>query len=206
MNLTELTAEVVVITNRPDRTAETLSALRSALLKLHSWEGNFFPKDLYETGITFPTSAFFQAIDYRTIIPRWRALKYLRKFDNTAYPPPGIAGKFFKIITPEAQSSLDSYNLNQEDVAYLAGEIIQVRSCTEFQYALLGCYRHPLVGSTADTYGSWISQEYPFAVIHLAAAQVLAAVGKLDEAQRQTALAGVDIQLMVNSNIVAVGE
>jgi len=206
MTLAELITEVYTVTNRPDLVAETTSALRSALLKAHRWEGNYFPKDLFETGISFPTPAYFQSIDYRTIIPRWRALKYLRKYDTNSYPPPGEAGKFFEVIVPEGRSSLDSYDINKEDVCYLAGEVIQVRSCTEIQYALLGCYINPAAGATDDTYGSWLSTEYPWALIHLASATVLGAIGKLDEAQRQTTLAGAELQILINSNVVAVGD
>lgn len=206
MTLAELITEVYVVTNRSDLVAETTSALRSALLKAHRWEGNYFPKDMFETGITFPTRAYLQSIDYRTIIPRWRALKYLRKFDETAYPTPGEAGKFFEIITPEGRSSLDSYEINKEDVCYLAGEVIQVRSCTEIQYALLGCYLNPAAGATNDTYGSWISEEYPYVLVHLAAYSVLGAIGKLDESQRQMQLATAELVQMINSNVVAVGD
>lgn len=201
MTLTELLAEVYVITNRPDRIAETLSGVRSAAMKVH--RADFFPKDMYETGITFPTSSHTQQINYRTIIPRWRSGKYLRKFDPTAHPTPGQAGKFFDLMRPE--TLLDDYSQERTDVWYLAGDIIQVRSSTEFQYALLGCYLNPLVGNTDELFQSWIATEYPWAIIHFAASYVFRSIGKLDESAAQQQLGGMELQELLNSNIQEVG-
>lgn len=201
MTLTELITEVYGITNRPDRVSETLAGVRSATMKAH--RSDFFPKDLYETGITFPTSAYYQQIDYRTIIPRWRAAKYLRHFDPTAVPSPGLAGKFFKLVLPE--TVLDDYQIDRENIWYLAGDVLQVRSCTEFQYALLGCYLNPQAGATDQLFNSWIAEEFPWSIIHNAASYVFRAIGKMDESQAQLQLGAMEMAELINSNIVAEG-
>src|SRR3954471_21770445 len=97
----ELVADVYTITNRSDLVTETELAVKSATLQLH--RSDFFYKDLLETAIQYTTSDYLQAVDYRTLFPRYRALKYLRKFDGTSE---GV-GMFFPILTPE--EVLDSY-------------------------------------------------------------------------------------------------
>ena len=77
MTLTELQDEVYTITKRPDLIAETLLAVRQSTLALH--QSDFFWRDLAETGISFTTAAYLQEIEYRSILPRFRAIKYLRK-------------------------------------------------------------------------------------------------------------------------------
>jgi hypothetical protein len=168
MNLTELQQEVYGLTNRPTLVAETLSAVRAATLELH--QEDFYPKDLFETGIVFSAPAYVQQIDYRAIIPRWRAFKYLRKTDITGTEQ----GEFFNPITPE--EVLDDYKLNRDDVCYLAGSVIQIRSSTELQYSILGCYLNPDI--TALGFNSWIAQDHPYAIIYKAASIVFKAIGQ----------------------------
>ena len=201
MTLTELITEVYGITNRPDRIQETLSGVRSATMKVHRLD--YFPKDIYETGINFPTSDYTQQIDYRAIIPRFRAMKYLREFDATAFPSPGLAGKFFQMVAPE--TILDDYFAERKDIWYLAGDVIQVRSCTQFQYALLGCYLNPIVGITDETFSSWIATEFPWAIIHNAASHVFRAIGNAAESQAQMQLASMEMTELTNSNVTSVG-
>ena len=73
MNFTELMTEVYAVTKRPDLSAETALAVKSATLKLH--QSDFYFKDLFETGISFTESSFIQTLDIKTVIPRFRALK-----------------------------------------------------------------------------------------------------------------------------------
>lgn len=186
MTLTELINEVYTLTNRPDRVSQTLAAVRSATLKAHHTD--YYYKDLYETGITFTTAEYLQQVDVRTLLPRWRALKYLRKYDVSTSTPPGTAGLLFEIITPEMV--VDSYQINRENVCYMAGDILQVRSNTEIQYALLGCYLNPEIGITDGAFTSWIAIDQPWAIIYEAAGAVFRMIGKNDEwsAFRQLAL------------------
>lgn len=172
--LSELIADVYTITNRPDLVAETALAVKKATLKAH--HSDFFPKDLYETGIQWATPAYIQSLDYRTLIPRWRQIKFLRKYDNTG----SAAGDFFTILTPD--ETLDSYSVAKEDIAYLAGEMYEIRSSTQDQYMLVGCYRHPDIATS--TFSSWIALDHPYAIIYEAAATIFGTIGWNEEAQR----------------------
>jgi hypothetical protein len=170
--LTELIADVYVATNRPDLVADTLLAVKKATLKAH--HSDFFPKDAFETGIQWATPAFLQSLEYRTLVPRWRAPKFLRKYDSTGDTP----GDFFTFLTPE--QTLDSYSVQKEDICYVAGELIEIKSSTEDQYMLLGCYRHPDI--TEATFSSWIALDHPYLIVYEAAATVLKTIGKAEEA------------------------
>lgn len=173
MTLAELTQEVYNITNRPDLVNETSSAIREATLKGH--QSDYYFKDIFEVGLAFGSSAYVQNLDYRAIIPTWRSLKYLRKFDNVNQIPkyPDL-----DIVLPE--NVFDSYQQVRTNVVYGAGAYLQINSSTMEQYYLLGCYVNPNI--TQAGYSSWIALDHPWYIINGAAAKVFKAIGKDDEA------------------------
>ena len=170
--LSELIADTYVVTNRPDLVADTLLAVKKATLKAH--HSDFYAKDVFETGIQWATPGYFQSLEYRTLVPRWRQMKFLRKYDATGETP----GDFFTILTPD--QSLDSYGIAKENICYLAGEMIEIRSDTEDEYMLLGCYRHPDI--TEANFSSWIALDHPYLIVYEAAATILKAIGKAEDA------------------------
>lgn len=195
MNFTELCAEVYLLTNRSDLVSETKAAVRSATLKSH--QADYFYRDLYETGVTFTTAAYTQQLEYKTLVPRWRALKYIRKTDVDGTDTLG----FFEILVPE--NVLDNYGLNKTDVAYVAGSVVQIRSSTEFQYAIMGCYLQPDI--TELNFTSWIADDYPYAIVFEAAAMVFKMTGDTDKFAAHTELAAIERRNVIVSNVQAVG-
>ena len=195
MNFSDLVTEVGTITGRPDRVAEIESAIKSATLKAHN--SDYFYKDIFETGIAFTTSDFYQQLDYRALIPRYRAVKYLRKWDNVNSNP----GLVLTLIAPE--NILDRYNAEKSDVYYIAGAFIQIKSSTSQQYYLFGCYLNPDV--TKANYTSWIAQDHPYAIVFDAAATVFKAIGKDDEATNFRKLVDEQLQMIKISNILPNG-
>lgn len=195
MLLPELRTEVYALTNRPDLVAVTLSAIRAATLKLHQMD--YFYKDIFETGISFTTAEYVQSLEYRTLLPRWRALKYLRKTDSTGTEQ----GAFFDVIVPE--NVLDNYKLNKEDVVYSAGALLQIRSSTQLQYAILGCYLNPDI--TELGYSSWIALDHPYAIIFEAAATVFKTVGDTEQFAAYTGLAAIQAKEVELSNVQGIG-
>ena len=168
-SLASLIADVYTLTNRPDLVGETLLAVKNATLKAHA--SDYYYKDIRETAVQFTTAEYLQSLDYRTLIPLWRAVKYLRKVDITTTPP--TPGKFLKLLTTE--EVLDSYEIQRENVFYVAGTEVQIRSNTEEQYYLLGCYVRPSI-IEAD-FNSWIADEAPMAIVYEAAATVFKTIG-----------------------------
>lgn len=191
---TDLCNEVYTLTNRPDLVAETNMAVRAATLKAH--QQDFFYKDLFETGITFSTSDYVQALEYRNVLPKFRSLKYIRKTDSA-----GVPGAFLNVITPAMV--LDKYGTTREDVCYAAGELIQLKSSTSLQYILLGCYLNPVV--TETDYNSWIALDHPFAIVYEAAATVYKAIGQDDQATMFKRLTDEQYAFIKASNIEVEG-
>jgi hypothetical protein len=195
MTLAELIQEVYTITARSDRVDETASAIKSATLKAH--QSDYYYKDLYEVGVDFGTSAYLQSLDYRTVIPRWRSLKYLRKYDLTTLIP----GAFLTLLTPEGL--MDRYNVEKTNICYAAGAYINIKSDSQEQGYLVGCYVNPDI--TTVGYNSWIALDHPYVIIFDAAATVFKAIGKDEEASAYRGLVQEQISMLRASNIIAEG-
>lgn len=190
MTLTELQQEVYTITNRPTLVAETLLAVRQATLAMHQMD--YWWKDLKETGISFDTSAYYQTLEYRSLLPRFRSLKYLRKSDST-----GTVGAFFDVIQPE--SVLDNYSVDRTNVCYAAGDSLELRSSTLFQYVAMGYYENPDV--SVATYNSWIALDHPYAIVLKAAESVFKMIGKTEEFAAYKLLRDEEMQRLIASNV-----
>lgn len=169
-SLNSLISDVYTLTNRPDLVAETLLAVKKATLKMH--QTDFYAKDLFETGITWNPINYIQSLDYKHIHPRWRKLDYLRKYQD------GTPGQFFTILTP--QESLDRYNVQKEDICYLAGDMYEIKSSTQDTYMLLGAWINPDL--TDAGYSSWIADEHPYAIVIDAAATLFKSIGQDEKA------------------------
>lgn len=167
--LTSLVTDVYTLTNRPDLVGETLLAVKTATLKAH--QSDYFYKDLFETGVMFDLSLAQQTLDYKTLIPKWRALKYVVPYDYTV--PPGVPGIALEIITPDLIT--DNYSILRENVCYVAGAELQIRTRAATQYFTLGCYLYPDTGT--ETYTSWIASEQSAAIVYEAAATVFKTIG-----------------------------
>lgn len=167
MTFDELVAEVYALTKRPDLISETAAAVKAATLKAHHTD--FYSKDLYQTSVSWSSPSFRQQLDYIDLVSNLRSFKFLRKAEDAC----DGEGDFFCMITPD--EILDSYGYNKLDVMYVAGRILDIRSSTEFQYALMACYLHPVVRDGA--YCSWVAEQYPYAVIYEACRVIFKTIG-----------------------------
>lgn len=174
----EMYDEVVILTKRPDLVDKTKQAVKSSTLFVHN--SGFYPKDVSESGLSFDKARFIQNFDAKNIWPLFRKIKYIRRWNyDASSPTAGMAGPFFTPI--EIGQSKDAYGYDKQDVFYLAGQVQQIRSSIEFQYALAGAYLYPNV--TEDSYASWIADEFPFAIIYDAARRVSSGIGFREDAQ-----------------------
>ena len=196
MNLAELQAEVIAITNRPDLVTQTLAAVQAATLKCH--QADFWPKDIYETGVSFSSSLYEQDFEVRTFIPLFRAIKFARVYDNTDSEPL----QFFTIIDPA--NVLDSYNQARTDVCYLGGSEIHFKCSIQFQHMLFGCYNNPTV--TEVGYSSWIAVDYPWAIIHEACRRIFMITGQDKKLKASSDEFAEQLQLLRINNISAQGQ
>lgn len=188
--LTDLLADVYTITNRPDLVNETKLAVKAATLKAH--QSDFYYRDIYETGVSFSEASYVQALEYRTILPRYRALKYIRKTDSSGSP-----GTFLQVITPAL--AVDVYGKALSDVCYGAGEVIQINSSTEIQYILLGCYLNPDITDTG--YNSWVAIDHPYYIVYEAAITMFKMIGQDEQAAVYKKLADEQLMMLKASNI-----
>lgn len=195
MTFSELCAEVYKLTARPDLVAETESAVKSATLKCH--QSDYFYKDIFECTIQFTSSEYVQNLDYRALLPRWRALKYLRKLDILT----GTPNTELDIVSPV--EVFDSYKIQKSDVCYVAGAFVQINSRTKEQYYILGCYLNPDITSTG--YTSWVALDHPYAIVYDAASTLFKAIGKDEEASAYRGLVNEQINMIRMSNVVAEG-
>jgi hypothetical protein len=173
MNFSDILTEVYDKTKRPDLVDRTKSAIKSSTIALHS--SDFYAKDLIESGIQFPTSDYLQQFDCNVVFPRWRKAKYLRTFDISSNTP----GVFLTRIEPD--QLFDSYGRNKTDCYYQAGANLNIKTSSSIQYCLVGYYTHPDISELG--YDSWIAQEYPWAIIYSAAAEICRHIGKKEAAQ-----------------------
>jgi hypothetical protein len=171
MDLAELVSEVGVATSRPDLTARITQAVKAATLKLHNTD--YYFKDMVNSTVLFNDADYIQSLEYKTVFPLWRNLKYLRKYDSAN----ATATKFLDIITPDFV--VDGYSVNREDVCYMAGQLLHLRSSTVESMYLIGYYKYPDI--TADGWDSWIAAELPYAIIHEASRAIYKGIGKDEE-------------------------
>lgn len=222
MNYSDLVNEVYTLTNRPDLVNETASAVKSATLRAHHVD--YFYKDIVEMSYQFPVLQFWQQLQLSQL-PGFRSLKYLRKFypgTSPQNPPqqdgspnnlpplyggyyaPGANlpdGRFFEIITPE--EVLDSYGINRIDIAYIGGQTINLRSGDTFQTLLTGYYAHPSI--IPANWNSWISAEFPYAIVFAAAATVFKTIGYDEQNQQYQALMQSEYEMLQMSNVLQTG-
>lgn len=193
---TDLCNDVYTITNRPDLVGETKLAVKAATLKLH--QSDFYQRDIFESGIQFPSAEYLQSFDPKAVFPLYRALKYLRRYDasNT-----GAAAEFFEILTPT--DILDSYSIERVNIAYQAGTILNIKSKYQFQYALVGVYLNPDI--TESTYTSWIAVDHPFAIVFEAARLLFKQIGYDEQSAAFEKLAAEQLAELKMINVQTVG-
>lgn len=191
----ELLSDTYLLTNRPDLVNETKMAVKAATLKLHHTD--FYPKDLYETGISWSPVSYIQSLDYRSLIPRWRSFKFLRKYDATTSTP----GDFFSLLVPE--QVLDSYNQARSDICYLAGESLEIKSSTQDDNMIIGCYIHPDI--TEGNFTSWVALDHPYAIVYEAAASLFKMIGYDEQATMMKQMVVEQVMELRMNNIIAGG-
>lgn len=190
MNWAELVDAVYTKTNRPDLVAETEQALRTATMECHLRDT--FDKDIREGGIQLTAAASIFQLDIPSLFPLYRQFSYLRVWDPVLLE----VGEFFDFIQPNAV--LDDYGWDRTQVAYVGGQLLNVRARADVSGLLYGYYALPVV-SPSTAYRSWIAADYPDAIFIRAAAKVLRDMGNLEEANKQQTTADTWLQILVNA-------
>jgi hypothetical protein len=196
MTFDELVAEVYIITKRPDLSAETSSAIRSATLKAHN--SDFFSRDILQVEIAFEESNYLQTMDIYNSFPNYRALKLFKRYDKAAGPE---YGTFITVVT--ADELLDAYGHNRADIAYVAGRSLNIRSSCAFQSAIMLAYMMPVLDVTR--YSSWIAQLHPWAIINEACRVIFKMIGYDEQSAQYNTLVAEEYQLLTMTGLSDVG-
>jgi hypothetical protein len=195
MNLTELQDKVVEITGRPDLSALTLSAIQSATLKAHRFD--YFPKDLFQGVIDTGSSSSEKELSTTLALPRFRTMNFIRVYDIVTGKPT----LEFNII--DALNLNDMYGVQRPNVAFLAGDNFRLKAATAFQYLYVSYYTDPVI--TTLGFASWIANNYPFAIIYEAAAQVFRSIGQMEKFRSQRDLVSDELTIIRTTSIQQVG-
>lgn len=166
----ELEALVVAQTKRPDLTAVTQAAIRTATLRAHHVD--FFPRDLAEGALTYApssTATFYQFTNLSSLLTRPRSVKFVQGIDNVTSVP---------VETFEYREIDDLYDRDgnrRPSVYTLVGDTLRIYPVLATGSATAFYYKNPNINGLE--YSSWIADTYPDDLAMWSAAIVFARTG-----------------------------
>jgi hypothetical protein len=175
-SLTQLVKDTMTKTGRPELVDETYLAVRDATKFVHLQD--FFLKDSAELLVPFTTPAFVFQLDTGVFLPRFRKLRYLKKFDQVALLAKEREEDKLNECAPDRL--FDTYNNIKQNVYYLAGKNLNIRSSTQETALLVSWYQYP--NTDLENYSSWIADMYAPIITDKAAAIIFRDVGMKDDA------------------------
>lgn len=202
--------EQIVIddTQRPDLAQASVGVVKRriqrAVQSLHRID--FFQKDFVEQKVGFQTESAIQSLDVINMLPRLRALGYVRKWSQSLedlYSSTGTAltatgADFFKEINP--QYALDGYGYDKRNVMYRSGMSIKFNSSEAFQFMFVGWFRDPNI-SDIENCESWILSDYPNLVASHVKARIFKDIGKEEESRSANREYEMEYNIFVTNNI-----
>jgi hypothetical protein len=166
----EMETLVVGQTRRPEVTAVTQAAIRTATLRAHHTD--FFTRDLATGTLTYTPSSsarFYDFTDISTTLVRMRAFQLMQSVDAATLIP----SENFEYR--ELQDLYDSDNVLRTSMYTMIGDTLRVYPASATGRLDAYYYRNPV--TTEVGYSSWIANEYPDELAMWAAAIVFARTG-----------------------------
>jgi len=173
--LGELCSDVYVLTGRPGLAAETQLAIRTAARKFHLWD--FWMRDKQEKLLKYSATSNAFTVDIPSVFANWRKFDYIRTYDQVAATP---KDKYIKAVAPS--SIFDEFSRNKEDVCYVAGTNLQMKTADAEDAFLVGWYTYPNLG--VNNFSSWIADMYPELLVEEAAGRIMQAIGMVEEGNK----------------------
>lgn len=168
--LTDILTDVYKLTSRPDLIVETTLAVKQATLSAHRSEK--YRRDIQESlipcGKPSNGSAIYQ-LDIPTYFPNYRQFAYLRPYDSVTQSASSIVLGPDSFIAPDA--IMDPYNEQRVNVAYTAGNNVNIILEAAYDSFLCGYYKNPIVNPDAN-YESWIARDFPTLIVMDAAMRI----------------------------------
>ena len=193
----DLEALVVGQTRRPEVTAITQAAIRTATLRAHHTD--FFNRDLSTGTLLYtPSSAasFYDFADVSSTLARMRAFQLLQSVDTiTSVPSENLGYR-------ELEDLYDSDNVLRTSMYTMIGDTLRVYPVSATGKLNVYFYKNPV--TTELNFSSWIANEYPDELAMWAAAIVFARTGFAEMANdfQRTHVAPFK-ELLISSHLLA---
>lgn len=193
----DLEALVVGQTRRPEVTAITQAAIRTATLRAHHTD--FFSRDLATGTLLYtPSSAasFYDFADVSSTLARMRAFQLLQSVDTiTSVPSENLGYR-------ELEDLYDSDNVLRTSMYTMIGDTLRVYPVSATGKLNVYFYKNPV--TTELNFSSWIANEYPDELAMWAAAIVFARTGFAEMANdfQRTHVAPFK-ELLISSHLLA---
>lgn len=163
-------------TRRPELSAVTAAAVRSAVLRAHHVD--FFPRDLNSVFLSYTptnTALYYDVANIYSVADRLRSIKSLLGTDAVTSAP-------VEIFEGRAIDDVyDSEAVRRQSIYVLLGDALRIYPQRPTGAAQLTFYRNPAI--VGDLVSSWIADTYPDQIAAWAAAAVYARTGFAEQAR-----------------------
>lgn len=192
MNYSDIIDEVVAWTKRPDLSAKTASAVRTATMFAHRSD-NYW-RDL-NSDILVPISAAEGIILLDSYLPRFREIASIEPEDN---------GTLFPGLVPRDVDDLfDEYSTRRKNWFLGTRQGIRYNTAILTPNLQISYYMDPDTNPT--TYDSWIADIYPDVIIKWATGLMFRTIGNSDESKAEIEGAQALLQTMVSHDFAIKG-
>lgn len=186
MNFSEVLAEVLRVTVRPDKSADAIRAINKAVLYC-TIKGDF-SQDFVEASMPIDPTLYGDTISIATL-PRFRRFLFVKPLAKRYYLTKMDPDK---ILTPKLEVQPNVYYLAGTNLTYTLSEL---NSSLE-----VGYYTYPLTLDAVVNPTHWMLDMMPYAIIDLAAAYVFAGIGD-DASARKHEAAGLELYTLIRKDL-----
>lgn len=162
MDFSEVVAQVLDITKRPDKQTQTEVAVNAAITEFLT--RNSFSQDLVEATVAISNTEYSNTVDLSTETTRFRKFKYVKLEGLLSYLKP---------IAHENVFSPSGYM--QKDVYYITGRTLTTIQAYLASNLEVGYYQYPATLSGTDNH--WLLDLNPYCVIDKAASRIFKTIG-----------------------------
>ena len=197
--LSEITDEIIGITDRGEDPAAVYRAIVRATLKAHL--ADFWIRDLVELKVTPEITGLRMDVFLSTSLPGYRKISYINGYDDETDPEnPTVMQEFHENMPQQIRNV---YGVKKNDIFYVAGDVLVLWGSGVPPSLLIGYWKLPEVG--VGTYKSWIAEIFHPIIVDEACAEIFGGVGDDDEAKRRRDMFVPNLQFVRINDIEATG-
>lgn len=199
-SLTEITDEIIGITDRGEDPAAIYRAIVRATLKAHL--ADFWLRDIVELNIT-PDDVIGLRMEVflSTQLPGYRKISYINGYDDVTDPLNPTVTQEFRENGP--WQTRDIYGVTKNDTYYVAGDVLTLRATGVPPKLLIGYWKQPSVA--IGKYKSWIAELFHPIIVDEACGEIFGGVGDDDEAKRRRDMFVPNLQIVRINDVEATG-